>query len=89
MESQSVLLQTARGEAIVERRPIPVPARAEVLVKVKAVALNPYDWKMLFGRDPPIATVLGCDFAGIVAAVGDDVTRTKPGDRVAAMIQGG
>lgn len=90
MEHQILALrQTARGIAASERVPIPVPSKDEVRVRVHAVALNPYDWKMLFGREPSVSTVLGCDFAGTVESIGENVTRVKIGDRVAGMVQGG
>ncbi|KIW87266.1 uncharacterized protein Z519_12169 [Cladophialophora bantiana CBS 173.52] len=84
-----VLRQTAPGTAVIEQVPIPLPGKDEVLVKVYAVALNPYDWKMLYGRVPPVPTGLGCDFAGFVETVGENVTRVQPDERVAGMVQGG
>jgi NADPH:quinone reductase-like Zn-dependent oxidoreductase len=63
------------------------PGRGEVLVRVKAAALNPMDigirqgrLKMVTGRKFPRA--LGHDFAGIVEVVGDGVTQVRPGDEV-------
>ena len=53
-----------------------------------AVALNPTDWKHRDGLLPVDAT-LGCDFAGVVDAVGADVTNVKVGDRVASFVHGG
>jgi NADPH:quinone reductase-like Zn-dependent oxidoreductase len=70
----------------------PVPADDEVLVQVRAAAVNPLDWHYLrgepylmrlsagFGR--PKDTRIGVDYAGVVVAVGKDVTRFKPGDEV-------
>jgi len=62
----------------------PTPADDEVLVKVKAAAVNPVDWKMakmgfLIQKYP---TGLGCDAAGVVEDVGKNVTRFKKGDEV-------
>ncbi|KIW19441.1 hypothetical protein PV08_00013 [Exophiala spinifera] len=88
-KSTTVLLQVAQASAVIEERPLPVLGDNESLVKVEAVALNPYDWKMLYGRTPPVPTVLGCDFAGVVEAVGAHVCSVKPGDRVAGMTMGG
>jgi NADPH:quinone reductase-like Zn-dependent oxidoreductase len=63
------------------------PGRGDVLVRVKAAALNPMDigirrgrLKMVTGRKFPRA--LGHDFAGIVEEVGDGVTQVRPGDEV-------
>lgn len=84
-----VLRQKAQGVALIEECPIPVPGRHEVLIRVNAVALNPFDWKMLYARNSPVRTVLGCDFAGTVEVVGEDVGRFKIGERVAGMTAGG
>jgi NADPH:quinone reductase-like Zn-dependent oxidoreductase len=63
------------------------PGHGEVLVRVKAAAANPMDWKIrngemkiMTGRRFPRG--LGHDFAGVVAAVGDGVTRLRVGDEV-------
>eukprot|EP00123_Amoebidium_parasiticum_P021600 comp7028_c0_seq1/m.2761 comp7028_c0_seq1/g.2761 ORF comp7028_c0_seq1/g.2761 comp7028_c0_seq1/m.2761 type:complete len:334 (-) comp7028_c0_seq1:306-1307(-) len=63
----------------------PAPAVNELLVRIQYTALNPVDYKMaqygLFIPSYPIA--LGCDMAGVVEAVGSDVTEFKVGDVVA------
>ena len=66
------------------------------LVKVKAVALNPTDWKAtdwkpLEGEPDTKGCGLGVDYAGIVERVadGDSTKRWKKGDRVAGSIHGG
>lgn len=63
------------------------PGPGEVLVRVKAAAANPMDWKIrngemkiMTGRKFPRG--LGHDFAGVVAAIGDGVTRLRVGDEV-------
>jgi NADPH:quinone reductase-like Zn-dependent oxidoreductase len=63
------------------------PGPGEVLVRVKAAAANPMDWKIrggemkiMTGRKFPRG--LGHDFAGVVAAVGEGVTRLGVGDEV-------
>ncbi|MFK0152089.1 NADP-dependent oxidoreductase [Streptomyces sp. NPDC090493] len=63
------------------------PGPGEVLVRVKAAAANPMDWKIrngelkiMTGRKFPRG--LGHDFSGVVAAVGDGVTRLGIGDEV-------
>ena len=66
--------------------PDPDPGRDEVLVDVKAGALNHLDvWtrRGLPGLDLEMPHVPGSDGAGVVKAVGEDVTRFEPGDRVA------
>lgn len=52
------------------------------------MALNPTDWKHKAGL-LRINDGLGCDFAGVVDAVGADVTSVKVGDRVAGFVHGG
>ncbi|KIW36784.1 uncharacterized protein PV06_11070 [Exophiala oligosperma] len=82
-------LKLAQGKLSIEEVDIPIPGENEVLVRVKAVALNQYDWKILYGRDLTEPTVLGCDFAGVAEAIGSNVTSVKKGDRVAGWVQGG
>ena len=65
----------------------PEPVGRDVLVAVKAIAVNPVDVKVRAGRgkegvteDPP--RIIGWDASGVVEAVGPDVTLFKPGDEV-------
>jgi NADPH2:quinone reductase len=63
----------------------PQPGAGEVLIKLAAASVNPVDTKLRGGgRDiaPEAPTVLGCDGAGTVAAVGAGVSRFKEGDPV-------
>lgn len=70
----------------------PVPADDELLVRVRAAGVNPYDshfmtgspyfMRLLSGIGAPDETRLGVDFAGEVEAVGANVTEFAPGDRV-------
>src|SRR5574337_581352 len=65
--------------------PDPIIAPHEVLVKVKACALNHLDlWcrKGMLGMQIPLPHISGSDIAGEVAAVGSVVTRVTPGQRV-------
>jgi NADPH2:quinone reductase len=64
---------------------MPVPGAMDLLVKVRAVSVNPVDTKVrkLLGdavQEPP--RVLGFDVAGVVEAVGADVKGFSPGDEV-------
>lgn len=64
----------------------------EVLVRVRASSVNPYDWHLLtglpyfsrlqMGLRKPKVTCLGADVAGTVESVGDSVTRFSAGDEV-------
>ncbi len=70
--------------AVVDR-PDPVPGPGQVLVRVRAASLNYRDLLIAKGQyNPRLAfpRILGSDAAGEVAAVGANVTRWKPGDRV-------
>jgi NADPH:quinone reductase-like Zn-dependent oxidoreductase len=70
----------------------PTPNENEVLVKVHATSINAADWHLLtadiflvrlnMGLFKPKNTILGCDIAGQVEAVGRDVKQFKPGDAV-------
>src|SRR5437763_6192721 len=71
--------------------PQPAPQSGEVLVRVKAVAVNPIDLYIRAGTvamNLPKPFVIGCDLAGVVEAVGPAVSRFQPGDRVWGSNQG-
>ncbi|MCC6191967.1 MAG: zinc-binding dehydrogenase [Anaerolineales bacterium] len=61
--------------------PMPEPASGEVLVRLRAAALNHRDLHM-FNFEPERACILGSDGAGVVAAVGAGVTGWTPGAEV-------
>jgi putative PIG3 family NAD(P)H quinone oxidoreductase len=81
------------GEVVVAEHPDPQPGHGEVLVRVRAAGLNGADLLQKKGvypappGSPP--DIPGLELAGEVAAVGDAVTRFKPGDRVMAIVGGG
>src|SRR5713101_2212376 len=69
----------------------PTPKDNQALVRVRAASINPLDghlirgsWLMrpMSGLRKPTNTRFGTDFAGVVEAVGKDVTEYKPGDEV-------
>jgi len=61
----------------------PKAAGRDLLVEVKAVSVNPVDYKVRLRADPKgEPKVLGFDAAGVVAEVGRDVTLFRPGDEV-------
>jgi NADPH2:quinone reductase len=65
--------------------PTPKPEAGQVLIKVYAVGVNPYDTYMRTGTyaiKPPLPYTPGSDAAGVVEAVGAGVKSVKPGDRV-------
>ncbi|MDQ3672442.1 MAG: NAD(P)-dependent alcohol dehydrogenase [Actinomycetota bacterium] len=79
---------------VVELREVekPAPAEGEVLVRVRAASLNLADWYDVTGRPylarvqtglrKPKSELLGVDYAGVVEAVGANVTELRPGDEV-------
>src|SRR5947207_1240658 len=72
----------------VSERTEPVPGPGQVVVHTRAVSLNYRDLLVVKGdysRKLPLPMVPCSDCAGEVAAVGDGVTRVKPGDRVAGI----
>ncbi|XEV01249.1 hypothetical protein FSHL1_006536 [Fusarium sambucinum] len=78
-----------QGGSVRDDVPIPTISSNEILVKVKAVALNPTDFKHLDVISPRNC-IIGCDYAGVVHEVGDSVkTKWKVGDRVAGAVHGG
>lgn len=80
----------------------PSPGSNEVVVKVRATSVNPYDWHVMRGEPRiarimpgglglrrPFLDVLGADVAGEVEAVGAGVTEYQPGNKVFALLKGG
>lgn len=64
--------------------PAPTAGARDLLVRVKAISVNPVDTKVRKGAAPEAgqARVLGWDAVGTVEAIGASVTGFKPGDRV-------
>jgi len=70
----------------------PVPNDNQLLIKVRAASVNPYDWHFIRGTPyimrlgvglrKPKDTRIGVDCAGTVEAVGKNITQFKPGDEV-------
>jgi len=73
-------------------RPMPSPQAEEVLVKVAAVGVNGPDLmqrKGLYPAPSGASDLLGLEIAGEVVAAGEKAARWKPGDRIAALTNGG
>jgi NADPH:quinone reductase-like Zn-dependent oxidoreductase len=76
----------------------PTPAESEVLIRVRAASVNPYDWHFLRGTPygfrfmtglrQPKDHQLGVDLAGEVESIGSQVKQFKPGDAVFGMGRG-
>lgn len=82
---------------------MPVPKRNEVLIRIHATTVTAGDHRarsldlpagfglvgrLVFGVTGPRQRILGTELAGVIAAVGDDVTRFQPGDEVIAFTGG-
>ncbi len=92
---QAYLLHKAGGvdHLILSEIERPTPKADEVLIETKAISINPVDVKirelpdlldMVYGTDRPL--ILGWDIAGVVTAIGQDVTDLKEGDAVFGLV---
>ena len=84
---KAILVREFGGPEVLklEEVPTPKPAAGEVLVRIHAAGVNPYDTYMRAGtyaRKPSLPYTPGSDGAGVVQAVGEEVKEVKPGDRV-------
>jgi L-iditol 2-dehydrogenase len=71
-----------KGKVCVEEVPVPEVREGEVLIKVAACGICGTDIKKIFYAYVPPPQILGHELAGTVVAVGQGVTKWKPGDRV-------
>lgn len=87
---RAIELQGEPGQAaLVTDRRLPRQRPGYVLVDVKAIALNPTDWKHRDSLNTKGA-ILGCDFAGVVAETGQGYNKAwNKGDRIAGFAHGG
>lgn len=88
----AVLAETPNAPLRVVTVSRPTPNAGEVLVRIHASGLNPLDTKIHAGAAAharqPLPAILGLDLAGTVEAVGEGVTRFRPGDEVYGMTGG-
>ncbi|KQR65690.1 zinc-binding alcohol dehydrogenase family protein [Frigoribacterium sp. Leaf172] len=93
LANTAAFLRSPRTPFEVGPAEMPAPAADEVVVRVRAVAVNPLDWvvqgtgRMTY-RWLTHPAVLGTDVAGEVVAVGSAVTRLAVGDRVVGLATG-
>src|SRR5213082_501980 len=84
---KSILVREFGGPEVLklEEVPTPRPAAGQVLVRIHAAGVNPYDTYMRAGTysvKPALPYTPGSDAAGVVETIGDDVKRVRPSDRV-------
>ncbi|KAJ4988281.1 TOXD protein [Stagonosporopsis vannaccii] len=89
MSTQKAVVHVEKGVSEV-RSDVPIPKVQDnfIIVRTKAVALNPTDWKSI-ENNPSKGAIVGCDYAGIVEEIGNGVKDLKVGDRVAGFARGG
>lgn len=94
MGNNAAVLVSTSSSLQVQTRPIPVPGPGQLLVRSRAAAINPSDWKMQDSKKShQLPCILGSDVAGVIEAVGDDPkssrsSRFQVGDRIAAFASG-
>src|SRR5262245_30899139 len=84
---KAILVRQFGGPQVLKLEEVstPKPAAGQVLVRVHAAGVNPYDTYMRAGTypvKPPLPYTPGSDGAGVIEAVGDGVKKVKAGDRV-------
>ncbi|KAJ7592232.1 GroES-like protein [Mycena floridula] len=87
MTKQTALfVDSVGGHYGIHEKPIPSPGKDEVLVKIRAAALNPADWLLKVYTFPRIKIVypllVGSDIAGEIEEVGEAVEGWNKGDRI-------
>ena len=84
---KAILVREFGGPGVLRLEEIstPHPNAGQVLVRIHAAGVNPYDTYMRTGTyaiKPPLPYTPGSDGAGVVEAIGEGVNKVKPGDRV-------
>src|SRR4029077_12058822 len=77
-----------------EEVPRPEPREGEVLVRVRALSVNPVDWKIREGllkeaRSVPLPFIPGADIAGVIENIGPGVERFRQGHEVFGLLSSG
>lgn len=89
---KAILVEKETRHLYIGETPEPELRDDELLVRVEATALNRADLLQKRGLYPPpkgASEIIGLEMAGVVEAVGHQVTGFKPGDRVCALLPGG
>jgi NADPH:quinone reductase-like Zn-dependent oxidoreductase len=78
--------QIGRVDSITyEDLPCPMPEKGQVLVRVKAAGVGPWDAWVRAGKSvlfQPLPLILGSDLSGVVQSVGNEVSNFQPGDEI-------
>ncbi|KAH9209070.1 putative zinc-binding oxidoreductase ToxD [Leptodontidium sp. 2 PMI_412] len=86
---KAIIITSPNKASVVTDRALPTLRDDYILIKTKAVALNPTDWKHIDLTITP-GVLIGCDYSGIVVDVGPKVTKKfAKGDRVMGFVHGG
>ena len=88
MATTKAVVAISDNEAGVKEVPIPLVRDGWVIVQVRAIAINPTDWKHVAWSGAGIGSRVGCDYAGIVEQVGPNVSNFVKGDRITGWIHG-
>jgi NADPH:quinone reductase len=86
---QAIVVRAFGGPEVLQVEEVPPPSAGQdqVLIRVRAIGVNPVDTYIRSGtyaRKPRLPYIPGTDIGGVVESVGRDVTRVRPGDRVYA-----
>lgn len=82
------ITETRSKHLVVQDAPFPTPQKDEIVIKNACVAINPVDYKLqewdFLNLQYP--AILGCEVAGEIFAVGDDVRNFQIGQRVIGFV---
>lgn len=84
---RAIQIDKYRGQVTLREIPVPVIGADDLLLRVRAAAVNPLDGLILRGevrliQDYPMPLTLGNECSGVVEAVGEAVSRFRPGDAI-------
>jgi tumor protein p53-inducible protein 3 len=89
---KAILVEDSTKSLYIGETDEPILSNEDLLVRVKATALNRADLLQKRGLYPPpkgASPILGLEMSGVIEKVGSNVTGWKPGDRVFALLPGG
>ena len=85
---KALMVKEFGGPLVLENVPVPQPGPDDVLIRVKACAVDQFDLTIRDGKFPTAKTpiILGHEIAGVVESVGADVDNFKQGDHVTSTL---